>query len=202
MRTSKITRSVAFPALFCLLLLISACGRATVVLLPAPEGQANAVVVTPKGGDPLTLDKTGMAVDVSTLTTSSYALSETGIQQRFSNTLTALPEPPERFLLYFHSGTTKLRDDSRPLLPKVLQAIKDRQSTDVSVVGHADREGNRKWNFTLSRMRAQAISAQLRQMGVGKELMEITSHGEENPLVPTPDGVSEPRNRRVEVIVR
>jgi len=30
----------------------------------------------------------------------------------------------------------------------------------------------------------------------------IESHGEKNPLVPTPDDTEEPRNRRVEVTVR
>lgn len=38
--------------------------------------------------------------------------------------------------------------------------------------------------------------------GGGPGALEITSHGEANPLVPTGDNVSEPRNRRVEVTVR
>jgi len=32
--------------------------------------------------------------------------------------------------------------------------------------------------------------------------MTITYHGEGNPLIPTADNVAEPRNRRVEVVVR
>ena len=84
----------------------------------------------------------------------------------------------------------------------MLETIKERLSTDVSVVGHADREGDPKWNYTLSRRRAETVSVLLKDMGVNPEHMEITSHGEENPLVPTADNVAEPRNRRVEVIVR
>jgi len=30
----------------------------------------------------------------------------------------------------------------------------------------------------------------------------VTSHGEGNPLIKTADNVSEPRNRRVEVVIR
>jgi outer membrane protein OmpA-like peptidoglycan-associated protein len=33
-------------------------------------------------------------------------------------------------------------------------------------------------------------------------MIEITSHGESDPLVQTPDGVREPRNRRVELSIR
>ena len=39
-------------------------------------------------------------------------------------------------------------------------------------------------------------------LGVGPDIIRIFSHGEGNPLIPTPDDVPEPRNRRVEVLVR
>jgi outer membrane protein OmpA-like peptidoglycan-associated protein len=42
----------------------------------------------------------------------------------------------------------------------------------------------------------------LLQEGIAPALLEVTSHGEANPLVPTADEVPEPRNRRVEVMVR
>jgi outer membrane protein OmpA-like peptidoglycan-associated protein len=38
--------------------------------------------------------------------------------------------------------------------------------------------------------------------GIDPAMIQVTSHGEENPLVPTEDEVAEPRNRRVEVTVR
>ncbi len=38
--------------------------------------------------------------------------------------------------------------------------------------------------------------------GVDPKGIRTTSHGEGNPLIPTKDNVAEPRNRRVEVIVR
>jgi outer membrane protein OmpA-like peptidoglycan-associated protein len=42
----------------------------------------------------------------------------------------------------------------------------------------------------------------LTSRGADPDVLEIKSHGEEDLLVPTADGVSEPRNRRVEVTVR
>ena len=38
--------------------------------------------------------------------------------------------------------------------------------------------------------------------GLDPALIEVDSHGEANPLIPTSDGVADPRNRRVEVFVR
>lgn len=187
----------------CLALLIGGCARETVVLLPMPDGKPSAVVIAPRQGGEVVLAKAGMAVDVSGETAgATYTLTEDRIKERFDPALKSLPDAPERFLLYFQSGTTDLLTESLALLPDVLQSVKTRQSTDVSVVGHADREGNRAWNFTLSKQRAEKVSGLLKQMGLDPDIMEITSHGEENPLVPTADNVAEPRNRRVEVIVR
>jgi outer membrane protein OmpA-like peptidoglycan-associated protein len=38
--------------------------------------------------------------------------------------------------------------------------------------------------------------------GLDPSLVDVTSHGEADPLVPTPDERLEPRNRRVEITVR
>ena len=40
------------------------------------------------------------------------------------------------------------------------------------------------------------------QIGVNSAMIEVSSHGKNNLLVPTPDQTPEPRNRRVEVTVR
>jgi outer membrane protein OmpA-like peptidoglycan-associated protein len=50
--------------------------------------------------------------------------------------------------------------------------------------------------------RARAVKTLLEEEGVDFERLETDSHGEGNPLIETADNVAEPRNRRVEVIVR
>ena len=50
--------------------------------------------------------------------------------------------------------------------------------------------------------RAQVVYDILRAENVKEEELTILYHGEGNPLVPTADDVAEPRNRRVEVMVR
>jgi outer membrane protein OmpA-like peptidoglycan-associated protein len=84
----------------------------------------------------------------------------------------------------------------------VLPAIADHESTDVSVVGHTDRFGTRAYNYQLALERALLVQKMLLALGINPQFIEVTSHGEDNPLIQTADEVREPRNRRVEVVVR
>ena len=70
------------------------------------------------------------------------------------------------------------------------------------MVGHTDTMGKKEYNYTLSLKRAMTVAAILRRHGVDASILHITSHGKDNPFIPTGDQVSEPRNRRVEITVR
>jgi len=116
--------------------------------------------------------------------------------------LAALPKPPLRFILYFEHDSVNLTPESRGLLKNVLGTIRDRAPVDISVVGHTDTVGKKEYNYALSMKRARAVASILLGMGVDPSVLDITSHGKDNPLVPTGDQVPEPRNRRVEITVR
>ena len=175
----------------------------TVVLLPDDQGHTGSVVVRPKEGGQAVLDQPYTAVDATdTSVGDPYQLSQEEVAKRYAETLAAQPEPPARFILYFKFDTATLLPDSKTLLDAVMQAYQDRSSIDVSVVGHTDRSGDRQYNFDLSKKRAEKVAKLLTEMGMDPAVMDITSHGEENPLIPTEDDVLEPRNRRVEVTVR
>jgi outer membrane protein OmpA-like peptidoglycan-associated protein len=106
------------------------------------------------------------------------------------------------FNLYFEADSTDLTAASRADLARILDAIRERASVDTSVTGHTDTAGEPKRNYELGLRRAMAVGALLAAAGVDPGLLDIGSHGEANLLVPTADGVAEPRNRRVEVTVR
>jgi outer membrane protein OmpA-like peptidoglycan-associated protein len=57
-------------------------------------------------------------------------------------------------------------------------------------------------NDRLALERAQAVRDMLVQRGLQASFIRAVGRGEREPLVPTPDEQAEPRNRRVEVIVR
>jgi outer membrane protein OmpA-like peptidoglycan-associated protein len=57
-------------------------------------------------------------------------------------------------------------------------------------------------NYKLGLDRAQEIRDLLVSQGIDPKVIEVTSHGEDNPLVKTEDDVPEPKNRRVEIVIR
>lgn len=184
--------------------LAAGCQRDMVVLLPGPDGQVGRVVVATKAGS----QELNQAYQGSVVTSADQAPSKpelvdkAKVEADFGQALAAQPAQPARFILYFDSGTTRLRPGSEALLPQVVRQAQARRSTDISVVGHSDTAGDHAYNMSLSTRRAQAVAKKLAELGLDPADMQITSHGENNPVVKTGDNAHEPRNRRVEVTVR
>lgn len=173
-------------------------------LLPEEDGSVGGIVVTNTGGA-VTLSEANTitlisAIDVSP--TQPVAVDSAEIAQRFGAALDGLPEAQLEFVLYFELGGDQLTSESEALLPGLLQAVQDRQSTDVSIIGHTDTTGSPQLNYELALRRAESVATILRQRGLDPSFISVESHGQSNLLVPTADGVAEPRNRRVEVTVR
>ena len=68
--------------------------------------------------------------------------------------------------------------------------------------GPIHRKASDDLNEFISLERAYAIRDALVRAGVPIERIQLDAYGETRPAVPTPDDVSELRNRRVEVTVR
>jgi len=204
-------RSFVLP--IALLLLAGACATApkppppasrdVIVLLPDDRGKTGAIVVSSAGVE-LRLDRPGQAVTVEAGAPPGRPTVMSGkeVQAIAGPALGALPKPPARFILYFEHDSVTLTPESLVLLRTVLETIHERAPLDVSVVGHTDTVGEKKYNYALSMKRANAVASILLGRGVDPSVLDITSHGKDNPLVPTGDQVSEPRNRRVEITVR
>jgi outer membrane protein OmpA-like peptidoglycan-associated protein len=128
-------------------------------------------------------------------------MEKDAIDALFADAISIQPKPPVHYLIYFEKDLI-LTSDSVRLLPEILTVIKERASADIMVVGHADSVGSREYNLTLSRNRASSIRDLLVEKGVNINHIRTTSHGKENPLIKTEDNVSEPRNRRVEIVIR
>ena len=80
--------------------------------------------------------------------------------------------------------------------------IASRPVPDVLVIGHTDTVGSDAVNDALSRQRAEVVRKALIARGIAAENIVVVGRGKREPIVPTADGVAEPRNRRVEIIVR
>jgi outer membrane protein OmpA-like peptidoglycan-associated protein len=188
-----------------LFFLLCGCGKkTTIVLLPDPDGKVGHVTVsTEAGSTDITKEREATVVKGrESLPTSPKILSEAAIKADFSQVLAILPGQPVHFILYFDRESTRLTADSTKSLPKIVEMIDSRKSRNISVIGHTDTAGNLRYNLQLSRNRAAAVKRILIQKGVDSAYIKSTSHGEENPLIKTGNNVHEPRNRRVEVVVR
>jgi outer membrane protein OmpA-like peptidoglycan-associated protein len=179
-------------------------GQSTVVLLPDPDDGAvgRAVVSNSVGATELVAARESTTINPNQAPAPVTVLSETDVTRLYGDVLSTLPSAPQIFLLYFRFESEELTDESRALLPQILQAVRNRPFPDVAVVGHTDTSGTNASNFELGLRRANAIRGRLLEAGIDAALIEVSSHGESDLLVKTADGVQEPRNRRVEITVR
>jgi outer membrane protein OmpA-like peptidoglycan-associated protein len=181
--------------------LAGCASRTTVVLLPEAHGRDTAVTVT-RGDGSVVLDRPYAAVREGVLGLRTFESTPQEVESLFGAALAAQPARAATFTLYFVEGKDVLTDESRQLVDTSLAEIARRPVPDVLVVGHTDLVGSHASNDALSRQRADLIRNELIRLGVAAQNIEVIARGKRDPIVPTADGVAEPRNRRVEVIVR
>jgi len=68
----------------------------------------------------------------------------------------------------------------------------------IVLEGHADRNGDRAYNRTLSLERARWAQARLVELGVPAERVEVIAHGADRPLTDSAVDAAVASNRRVE----
>ncbi|MBL6455344.1 OmpA family protein [Belnapia sp. T6] len=113
-----------------------------------------------------------------------------------------VPAPARTYLVFFDWDRADLTTRAREIIGEAAQNARRVESTRIEVAGHADRSGTPQYNQRLSERRAQAVAAELMARGIGRNEISVTAFGESRPLVPTADGVREPQNRRVEIVLR
>ena len=74
--------------------------------------------------------------------------------------------------------------------------------TRIAVTGHTDTSGSATYNMALSLRRANAVKDALVREGVPAQAISVVGRGEQGLLVQTGDGVREPQNRRVEIVIQ
>jgi len=186
--------------------MLSGCAarRDLVVLLPDPDGKTGSIEVSNQGGSTV-ISEANSATEVKSATSAPKAVAkmdESEVRAIFGEALDAQPSPPEHYSLYFKSDSTELTEESLRTLESVFSAMARMKPSEVTVVGHTDRTGSREANFQLGLERAALVRDLLVSKGVDQGLIEVRSHGEDDPLVKTDDGVPEAKNRRVEIVIR
>jgi outer membrane protein OmpA-like peptidoglycan-associated protein len=202
-----------------LILLAGACTRKTVqapppappapkqnvfVLLPDPEGRSTSIIVkNPAGAQELSQSYQAVRVERADVSPSApFALDQAEVKRLFGSALDALPVAEVAFILHFDEGRDVLTAESAALIPAILNAIRERRATSITVTGHTDTTADPQFNYQLGMRRAQGVAGTLVGAGVNASDLFVASHGEADLLVKTARGVANAENRRVEVIVR
>lgn len=174
--------------------------RSYVVLLENADGSTGKVVYTGQQGA-VELSRAREAVALQGPAT-PYAIDPQQLGRDTGAAVVAQPQPPRTFIFYFDANDARINKASEALLAQVQEEVRNRPAPDVSITGHTDTAGDAARNETLAQRRADYVAQLLKAATTAAVAVEVTSHGERNLLVPTPDGVDEPRNRRVEVVIR
>lgn len=202
-RVKNQTRA-ALGQLLALALVLTLAGCANknyVVLLPDADGSLGKVLVGSDKGNTL-LDKKNQAAVLGGPVGETFQVDDEQLKKDFGAAMAASPLPPTSYLLYFELGGAVLTEASQAAITTIKEDIKRRPGSDISIIGHTDTLGDAKTNAQLGLTRAESVGGLLGNAEINTERVSIESHGENNLLVPTPDETDEPRNRRVEVVVR
>ena len=112
----------------------------------------------------------------------------------------AAPAGARVFMVYFDWNRSSVGADAMPILQQAAAAYRAGGVVSVRVTGYADTSGSVRYNQRLSERRARHVADALVHMGVPAQGIAFGGVGENDLAVPTPDGVREPRNRRVTIV--
>jgi len=131
-----------------------------------------------------------------------------GLQYKFGPPEVAAPPPPPAapsapsFMVFFDWDRSNLSQQALATIQQAADAYKTRGNARITATGHTDTSGPASYNMALSLRRANAVKDALVRDGVPATAITVVGKGETQPLVPTADGVREPQNRRVEIVIQ
>lgn len=181
--------------------LLSGCAATRVTLLPDHAGHVGAVTVSNAQGRQR-IDQAFNTVEVkqSSAPGTPRDVGREAFEKAHRAMLDAQPTPPRSFMLNFLFNSMELTSESKKMLPEVIQVVRDRRPTEITVFGYADSTGTAAYNLALSAERARTVAHLLSQIDPRLPI-EVKYFGDKMPLVPSPAGVPEPRNRRAEIVI-
>lgn len=105
------------------------------------------------------------------------------------------------YVVFFDWDSSLLSAEADAIIADAAKAAISLGSARIELTGHTDRSGSVGYNQALSQRRAEAVKQRLIELGMDGTEITTLARGESAPLVPTPDGVREPQNRRVEIVL-
>jgi opacity protein-like surface antigen len=130
------------------------------------------------------------------------------LSYKFGQPVVAAPPPaappvaPPSFMVFFDWDRSNLSDQALNTIRQAAAAFKSKGNARITATGHTDTSGPESYNMALSLRRANAVKDALVREGVPAAAIAVIGRGEQGLLVQTGDGVREPQNRRVEIVIQ
>jgi outer membrane protein OmpA-like peptidoglycan-associated protein len=114
----------------------------------------------------------------------------------------APPPPPTHqvYLVFFDWDKYNITPEGQQIIQLAANQYHSGGHVTLQVTGYTDTSGSAGYNQRLSERRANAVAAALERLGVPRSDMVVAGRGMNDLRVPTPPGVREPQNRRVEIV--
>lgn len=111
------------------------------------------------------------------------------------------------YLVFFNWNSYSLSNRARLIIKEAAAAYNNVQNTRIEADGYTDTSAapnkkGQRYNIDLSLKRAKEIRSELIRNGIPAANIDIHGYGSQNLRVQTGPNVKEPRNRRVEIILR
>jgi OOP family OmpA-OmpF porin len=149
---------------------------------------------------------TNPTVASTTWTNNNFSLIAS-VQLKFGSAPPPPPPPPPMvappsFMVFFDWDRSNLSQQALNTIKQAADAFKTKGNARITATGHTDTSGPEAYNMALSLRRANAVKDALVREGVPAQAITVIGRGEQGLLVQTADGVREPQNRRVEIVIQ
>jgi len=129
------------------------------------------------------------------------------VQIKFGSSPPPPPPPPPMvappsFMVFFDWDRSNLSQQALNTIKQAADAFKTKGNARITATGHTDTSGPEAYNMALSLRRANTVKDALVREGVPAQAITVIGRGEAGLLVQTGDGVREPQNRRVEIVIQ
>jgi len=108
---------------------------------------------------------------------------------------------PKNFMVFFDFDKSDLTPEAQAIIRQAADAAQKNHSSTIALTGYTDLAGPAEYNLKLSVRRGESVKKMLVQLGIPANQISVVGKGKADPLVPTKDGVREPQNRRVTIVL-